>query len=511
MRSSNQLSDNVRRTIVTTLLAIAPAVLGATSYTILTTSDGAVIDGNCTLREALRAADTNSAVDGCPAGGAADTITLPTGTYAFFGGEYLWGAGSLTIQSQTLDPFDVTIDLSNIGRFLALQGTGSYTLGGLAIVNGMAPAAEAVGGAIVAESVSLLIFNFRFVSNDADGSGGALFFNSGVAGASLVTHNGAFLSNSVTGSGVNSANGGAAYVSVANGAAADLRDVVFLGNSAAESTFPIGGGALYIGADQSGSVARCVRCNFQSNVANSTAVSDSSGAEGGAVFAAAYNGARIDLLDGRFSGNSATGFATASKVPVLRGFVATGGSLVLERLLVDFNSGAGDDMTRDVVLGNYGAASRISFLDSQLTFGSNSGLQIETNSVVLLGHLTIADYPAGFGAMLNAGAGEISLENSILALNGTDLIASGSVPQTTDFVGGDPLFFNEPGGDYHLSAASPSINAGTNGVPSLRLADLDHHGRIVGGVTDIGSYEFDGLFADNFEVGDAGSWSVIAP
>jgi hypothetical protein len=45
----------------------------------------------------------------------------------------------------------------------------------------------------------------------------------------------------------------------------------------------------------------------------------------------------------------------------------------------------------------------------------------------------------------------------------------------------------------------------------VRFAGLDHHTRIVGGTTDIGCYEFDGLFADNFEVGDGGSWSTVVP
>ena len=38
-------------------------------------------DGNCTLREAVMASNSDSAVDGCPAGSGIDTITLPAGTY----------------------------------------------------------------------------------------------------------------------------------------------------------------------------------------------------------------------------------------------------------------------------------------------------------------------------------------------------------------------------------------------------------------------------------------------
>ncbi len=476
-----RFSQSVRCHFVAALLALAPAVLGATSYTIATFADDAVGNGNCTLREAIRAANTNFAVDACAAGGAADSITLPTGTYPFLGGETLFGTGSLTIQSATLNPFNVTIDLSDAGRFLTLGGSGSYVLGGLGVVNGLAPPGEIDGGAITADGVSLRIFNFRFVSNEAKSLGGALSFYSSFPGAGLVIHNGAFLSNSVSGSGSISSIGGAARVSVTNGADADFRDVTFQGNSAAESANDVAGGALSLQSSGTGSVARCVRCTFQNNSAISTALSALSSAEGGALYIEALGGALIELLDGRFSGNSAAGYITASKVPVLSGIATSGGSLLLERLFVDFNGGEANPWTYDVRLEGWNAASRISMVDSQLTFGSSNGLIVATtDSVVLLGHLTIADYSSGYGAFLSASGGQIALENSIVAFNWTDFNATGSVLQTTNLVGGDPLFLNEAGGDYHLSAASPAINAGTNGAPSVRLADLDHLGRRAG-------------------------------
>ena len=65
----------------------------------------------------------------------------------------------------------------------------------------------------------------------------------------------------------------------------------------------------------------------------------------------------------------------------------------------------------------------------------------------------------------------------------------------------NPLFFNAAGpdgnlatlddNDYHLSAGSSLINAGTNTAPSLPATDLDGNPRIIGGVVDMGAYEFD--------------------
>ena len=44
----------------------------ATTYSIVTLGDGVVNDGDCTLREALMAAEADLEVDLCPAGGTSD-------------------------------------------------------------------------------------------------------------------------------------------------------------------------------------------------------------------------------------------------------------------------------------------------------------------------------------------------------------------------------------------------------------------------------------------------------
>jgi hypothetical protein len=52
-----------------------------------------------------------------------------------------------------------------------------------------------------------------------------------------------------------------------------------------------------------------------------------------------------------------------------------------------------------------------------------------------------------------------------------------------------PLFANLSAGDFHLNAASPCINAGNNSFIT-NSTDLDGNPRIVGGIVDIGAYEF---------------------
>ena len=70
------------------LLAIAASAalplrpVEAATIAVTTTVDELNADGDCSLREAVRAANTNLAVDACTAGqnDQTDTITLPAGT-----------------------------------------------------------------------------------------------------------------------------------------------------------------------------------------------------------------------------------------------------------------------------------------------------------------------------------------------------------------------------------------------------------------------------------------------
>jgi hypothetical protein len=56
----------------------------------------------------------------------------------------------------------------------------------------------------------------------------------------------------------------------------------------------------------------------------------------------------------------------------------------------------------------------------------------------------------------------------------------------------NPRFVNPLKGNFQLRKTSPAINAGDNSAPDLPSTDLAGKPRIVGGVVDMGAYEYQG-------------------
>jgi CSLREA domain-containing protein len=77
-----RLERNVGRAILASLILIQAQTAHASSITVNTTVDELVTNGNCSLREAIMAANTDSAVDSCAPGSGDDTVFLPSGTYS---------------------------------------------------------------------------------------------------------------------------------------------------------------------------------------------------------------------------------------------------------------------------------------------------------------------------------------------------------------------------------------------------------------------------------------------
>ncbi|GEM_PF-4491570 len=94
----------LRRCLLALLVAnlLAGPVFAAT-ITVTTTNDENNFDGDCSLREAIRASNFDAFVDGCNAGSGADTIILPAGLFALTiagAGENDAGTGDLDINGE---------------------------------------------------------------------------------------------------------------------------------------------------------------------------------------------------------------------------------------------------------------------------------------------------------------------------------------------------------------------------------------------------------------------------
>jgi CSLREA domain-containing protein len=184
----------LRRTVAAVVLAL-PLVLpvpmqagNAGALIVVTTfDDELVIDGDCSLREAVAAANSDLPVDGCAGGGYHDNIVLPEGTY------HLGVEGAEEDLGVTGD-----LDLTGGRTSVSVDGRGLHARatidgGGLDRIFDVRPAA------------TFAAFH-RLVLRGGDagtGEGGAIRFDSGVC-----DEFGAMPSGSVTGSLIEDSRGG---------------------------------------------------------------------------------------------------------------------------------------------------------------------------------------------------------------------------------------------------------------------------------------------------------------
>jgi CSLREA domain-containing protein len=196
----------------------------AATITVDATADAIADDGNCTLREAVRAANLNLAVDDCAQGTVDDVIVIPAGTYTLaLAGEEdvaltgdldvtnpvaIQGAGAATtiVDGAGLDRVfqigGVTVSLSGLTiRGGDLDGSGVPVGGGVHVLGGTVDITDCVvdgnaafyGGGVTVSDGATTITRTTFSGNDA-GFGGGLF----VQGGSVLVVDSTFTGNEVS-------------------------------------------------------------------------------------------------------------------------------------------------------------------------------------------------------------------------------------------------------------------------------------------------------------------------
>ncbi|MFQ6026024.1 MAG: choice-of-anchor Q domain-containing protein [Dehalococcoidia bacterium] len=168
--------------VLATLIANAwfhPAqVTLAATIAVSTTLDDNTVNGNCTLREAVIAANTDTAVDACPAGSGTDLIQLVAGNYILSlpgAGENAAATGDLDITSDlTIDGFSISgtsIDGSQLDRVLEIRPGSTVIISELTVEKG--DSANDGGG--ILNSGTLTLSNAEVDDNTAEDDGGGIF------------------------------------------------------------------------------------------------------------------------------------------------------------------------------------------------------------------------------------------------------------------------------------------------------------------------------------------------
>jgi len=159
-----------------------------------TSEDELNSDGDCSLREAVRAANLDRPVDQCPAGQGRDTILLPPGVYRLTlegKGENAAATGDLDLTSEVQilgSGVNVTIlDGNGVDRVFHIQET-SVEISNLTIKNGWAadPGGLYGGGGVLNERGQLTLHHCVLEDNQTSNTGGGLD-NAGTASVSHCT------------------------------------------------------------------------------------------------------------------------------------------------------------------------------------------------------------------------------------------------------------------------------------------------------------------------------------
>lgn len=384
-----------------------------------------------------------------------DTVVVSPGTYTE---NINFNGKAITVQSSQ-GAATTIIDGGGAGP-VATFATGearSSVLQGFTLRNGTTPAADSYeGGGVHISSASPSILN-----NVVSGNGGCSGVGISVAFASPLIQG-----NTIANNAQNTCSGGQGGGIYVRGAAS----AQIVSNTITSNHADSGGGIALFAAGTP---------TIENNV-----VENNSAGQGGGLYAVNQSDAAV--VQNIFATNSAT----------------TGAGLYISP-----PSGTqGATLTNDTVAGNTGAGLWVGGFDS---------------SIVISNTLFVA--PSGDAAVqcdtsYNATAPSFITDD---LFNGGSPAYAGpclSNPGSSGNAAVDPQFVNASSGNYHVNAASPVINAGTNSASGMPTTDLDGNARIIGGVVDLGVYEVNAppgavtnLHATRSKATITVSWSPPAP
>lgn len=162
----------------------------AATIVVTTTTDEVNTDGDCSLREAIRAANLDLAIDACPQGAGTDTITLLASSYTLTltgAGEDAGMTGDLDITRNVIihgaGVSTTIIDGNHLDRVFHMFSTATVSIANMTIRNGTVPGGMhvAAGGGI-SNAGALVLRNTVVSQNRAGGTDETPAIGGGVGG-----------------------------------------------------------------------------------------------------------------------------------------------------------------------------------------------------------------------------------------------------------------------------------------------------------------------------------------
>jgi len=292
-----------RRLLLLGLLVAATAwgsAASAATIPVTTTGDELVVNGLCSVREAIRAANLDVAQDSCPAGSAVaqDVIRIPAGTYILGlgpAGDDVGTRGDLDVLG-SVSLFGVgqrrtIIDGGALDRVFEIHGGPFVAMARLTIRNGLASAG---GGMQIGGSANVLLDRVTIRSNTADDGGGVLVLSSGSlsVGHSVIRDN--------TARGLGGEGGG---ILLSNLSHVSLAQATVSGNIAAGAIPSAGGGISSFGT------LDVIQSKIQANTA--------SNGGGGGIFSGGTATIRQSTVSGNVAALDGGGLSSMSPLTVV--------------------------------------------------------------------------------------------------------------------------------------------------------------------------------------------------
>ena len=420
---------------------------GAATITVTTLDDERNNDGDCSLREAVAAANTDTAVDACAAGetGEDDIVfgavligsTISLGQEAIAVTDSVRIDGSLTLGS-------VTLDGGGLYRIFDVAQGAALALSTLTLTNGTAPSGGAV---IVREDGSLEADGVTFSDNDATGNdadqgGGAVYFLQ----SSGTIRDSEFTGNTASGT---SGSGGALFVNGATGTVA-IGGSTFSGNASNRAggaienrdgdlqisgtdfamndagTSPGNGGAIHLTGEGTATVV-------------AGTVSENTAVEGGGF----WNNTATMTVDGvTFTDNDATGDGTADRIQGGGALFNNGGRLEVMDATITGNAASGTSGSGGGILNGAGTTIVMtSEIANNTANRAGGGLEDTGGTVILVmsefdRNSVADDANPGNGGGVHSGGGLVVVAGGVYARNraveGGGLWTSGTLVVTSD-------------------------------------------------------------------------------